>query len=366
LLADLGAEVIKIEPPRGDALRHYPSTLRQESRGFLGTNRSKRGIVLDLKKPEGLEVLLRLLQSSDVLVHNFRPGVAGRLGIDYERLRERYRRLIYCALTGYGESGPLKDQAGYDQVLQSISGICALQGAPGEPQIVYGSVVDYFAASQIAYAVTAALYRRERTGEGQCVGVSLLASALAMQSGRFVWAEDEPREVSRDLRSGGVSGIHPTKDGNLYLSANAPHFWQSLCELIGLPELALDEAYDTVRKRAQRATEIVPKVRAALRTRTALEWEKVFGDRVPCGAVRPIEDMFDHPQVVAEGLVAEYEHPSVGRYRGMAKPLKFSETPGSEPYAAPTLGQHTAEVLRRYGYSEQDLRRLRELGVIPK
>ena len=366
LLADSGAEVIKIEPPQGDALRHYPSTLPQESRGFLGTNRSKRGIVLDLKQPEGQEVLLRLIERADVLVHNFRPGVAGRLGIDYDRLRKRYPRLIYCALTGYGESGPLKDQAGYDQVLQSISGICALQGVPGEPQIVYGSVVDYFAASQIAYAVTAALYRRERTGEGQCVGVSLLASALTMQSGRFVWAEDEPREVSRDLRSGGVSGIHPTKDGNLYLSANAPHFWQSLCELIGLPELAHNEAYDTVRKRAQRAAELVPKVRAALRTRTALEWEEVFGDRVPCGAVRPIEDMFDHPQVLAEGLVAEYEHPDVGRYRGLGKPLKFSEAPGAEPYAAPTLGQHTAEVLMRYGYSEQDLRHLGELGVIPK
>ncbi len=366
LLADLGAEVIKIEPPQGDALRHYPSTLSQESRGFLGTNRSKRGIVLDLKKPEGQEVLLRLVASADVLVHNFRPGVASRLGIDYERLRERYPRLIYCALTGYGESGPLKDQAGYDQVLQSISGICALQGAPGGPQIVYGSVVDYFAASQIAYAVTAALYRREQTGEGQSVGVSLLASALAMQSGRFVWAEHEPRDVSRDLRSGGVSGIHPTKDGGLYLSANAPHFWQSLCELIGLPELAQDEAYDTVRKRSQRADEIVPKVRAALRSRTALEWEEVFGDRVPCGAVRAIEDMFDHPQVLAEGLVTEFEHPNIGRYRGLAKPLKFSGTSDPEPYAAPALGQHTAEVLTQYGYSQTDLQRLRELGVIPK
>jgi formyl-CoA transferase len=365
LLADLGAEVIKVEPPQGDTLRQYPSTLEKESRCFLGTNRSKLGIVLDLKKPEAQEVLLRLAGTADVLVHNFRPGVPGRLGIDYERLRERNRRLVYCALTGYGESGPLKDRAGYDQVLQSITGICTLQGAPGEPQIVYGSVVDYYAASQIAYGVTAALYHRERTGEGQYVGVSLLASAIGMQSGRFIWADHEGRDVGRDLRSLGITGIHPTLEGYLYISANTPHFWQSLCELVGLPELAQDPSYDTVRKRAQRAGEIVPRIREALRRHTALEWETLFDGRVPCGAVRPIEDMFDHPQVLSEGLVTDFEHPNVGRYRGTARPIRFRETPCAAAYAAPVLGQHTAEVLARYGYSGQDLQRLRELGVIP-
>uniref|UniRef100_Q022N1 Formyl-CoA transferase n=1 Tax=Solibacter usitatus (strain Ellin6076) TaxID=234267 RepID=Q022N1_SOLUE len=365
LLADLGAEVIKVEPPQGDTLRHYPSTLPQESRCFLGTNRGKLGIVLDLKQAEGQEVILRMAGTADVLVHNFRSGVPARLGIDYERLRRVNPRLIYCALTGYGDSGPLKNKAGYDQVLQSITGICALQGPPGEPQIVYGSVVDYYAASQIAFGVTAALYRREHTGEGQYVGVSLLASALAMQSGRFVWSGNEGRDVGRDMRSGGITGIHPTRKGFIYLSANTPHFWQALCELLGLPDLAEDPRYNTVRKRAQRAAEIVPRMRAVLSGRTALEWEQVFGERVPCGAIRPIEDMFDHPQVLAEGLVTEFEHPNVGRYRGMAKPVQFSETPCVDPYAAPALGQHTAEVLARYGYSEQEVRRLREFGVIP-
>ena len=366
LLSDLGAEVIKIEPPQGDTLRRYPSTLAKESRAFLGTNRSKLGIVLDLKKPEAQQALLRLVESADVLVHNFRPGVPSRIGIDYERLRERNPRLIYCALSGYGQAGPLKDKAGYDQVLQSLTGICTLQGPPGQPRIVYGSVVDYYAASLIAYGVTAALYHRERTGEGQQLGVSLLGSALAMQSGRFIWAEGEAREVGRDLRSGGITGIHPTGEGDLYISANTPHFWQSLCELVGLPELARDPNFDTVRKRAERAAELVPQIRAALRCRTALEWEVLFGDRVPCGAVRTIEDMFDHPQVLAEGLVANLEHPSVGRYRGLARPIQFSQTPCAEPYAAPALGQHTVEVLRRYGYSDEDLRRLRELGAIPE
>jgi crotonobetainyl-CoA:carnitine CoA-transferase CaiB-like acyl-CoA transferase len=365
LLADLGAEVIKIEPPTGDTLRHYPSTLEEASRCFLGTNRSKLGIALDLKKPEARDVLARLAASADVLVHNFRPGVPNRLGIGYEPLRERNPRLIYCALTGYGETGPLKDKAGYDQILQSLTGICTFQGPPGQPQIVYGSVVDYYAASLIAYGVTAALYHRERTGEGQQLGVSLLGSSLSMQSGRFIWAESEGRDVGRDLRSGGVTGIHPTKEGSLYISANTPHFWQSLCELVGLGELALDPNYDTVRKRARHADELVPQIRAALRSRTAIEWEQCFGERVPCGAVRPIEDMFDHPQVLAEGLVTTLEHPSVGRYRGFAKPIHFAETPCSEPYAAPGLGQHTADLLARYGYSDEEVQHLRDCGAIP-
>ena len=136
--------------------------------------------------------------------------------------------------------------------------------------------------------------------------------------------------------------------------------------MVGLPDLARDPNFDTVRKRAERAAEIVPQIRAALRRRTALEWEELFGERVPCGAVRTIEDMFDHPQVLAEGLVANLEHPSVGRYRGLSKPIQFSQTPCAEPYAAPALGQHTVEVLQRYGYSEEDLQRLRELGAIPE
>jgi len=365
LLADLGAEVIKIEPPTGDTFRHYPSTLAGESRAFLGTNRSKRGIVLDLKQAAGLAVLLRLIQETDVLVHNFRPSVPVRLGIDYESLRTLKPSLIYCSLTGYGETGPLKDKAGYDQVLQSITGICTFQGETrGEPEIVYGSVVDFYGAAMIAHAVSAALYHRERTGEGQAVSVSLLGSALAMQSGRFIWAENEGSEVGRDMRSGGITGLHPTKEGTIYLSANTPHFWQSLCELIELPELAADPNYATVKMRAARADEIVPKVRDALQRRTAKEWEAIFGERVPCGAVRPIEDMFEYPQVLAEQLVKTYDHPVVGRYRGLAGPIKFSATPAPDPFPAPAFGQHTDSILEQAGYSTEDIARMREAGAV--
>ena len=348
LLADQGAEVIKIEPPAGDNLRKYPSTLEAESRAFIGVNRSKLGAVLDLKNPEDLAALMELVRGADVLVHNFRPSVPPRLGIGYEQLKAVNPRLIYCAVTGYGETGPLREKAGYDQVLQTMTGMCALQGKRGEPpEIIYGSVVDYYAAALVAAGVASALYEREKSGEGQFVGVSLLRSALTMQSARMVWAEGEPKDVGRDMRSGGITGIHPTREGHIYISANTPHFWQALCAKAGLPELAADERYDSVRKRAQHAAEIVPKLRAALAARSALEWEEIFGEEVPCSAARTVEDMFDSEQVLAEDMVANIAHPTLGSYRGFTRPVRFGRTPGPEPFAAPTLGQHTAAVLAR-------------------
>jgi len=346
MLADQGAEVIKIEPPDGDNLRKYPSTLQSESRAFLGVNRSKLGIVLDLKKAEGLSTMLRLVREADVLVHNFRPSVPKRLGIDHAQLSQINPRLIYCAVSGYGETGPMQDKAGYDQVLQTMTGMCTLQGKRGgPPEIVYGSVVDYYAAALVAGGVASALYERERSGLGQFVGVSLLRSALTMQSARMIWVDGEALDIGRDMRSGGVTGIHPTRDGYLYISANTPRFWKSLCEKTGLASLADDPRYDTVRKRAQLAGEIVPQLHAALLAKSALEWEALFGDEVPCAAAHRIEDMFDHPQVQAEEMIATIDHPVVGRYRGVARPIKFGRTPGPAPFAAPGFDQDTAALV---------------------
>ncbi|MCX5543322.1 CoA transferase [Paraburkholderia sp. CNPSo 3076] len=360
LLADQGADVIKIEPPTGDNLRKYPSTLQAESRAFLGVNRGKRGLVLDLKQPCAQEVLLRLVKQADVLVHNFRPGVPARLGIAWEQLREVNPRLIYCAVTGYGDQGPNKDKAGYDQVLQTMTGMCALQGKEGgPPEILYGSVVDYYAAALVAAGVSSALFERERSGAGQYVGVSLLRSALTMQSARMIWADDEPKDVGRDMRSGGITGIHPTREGWLYISANTPHFWQALCEKTGLAALAQNERYDSVRKRAEHRDEIVPQLHAALQARSALEWEAHFGEAVPCAAARTVEDMFDDPQVLEEEMVTRYDYPGVGAYRGFREPIRFGATPAPDPIAAPAFGEHSDAVLREAGWSDADIERLR-------
>ena len=265
LLADLGAEVVKVEAPAGDMLRQFPSSLPGESRFFLGTNRGKKGLVLDLKTKEGLGVLNRLVERADVLVENFRPSVPARLGIDYPRLRKINPRLVYCAVTGYGDKGPLSDKGGFDQVLQCLSGIAVFQGrSPDAPQLVLGSVLDYFTSALAAYGIAAALYHRERSGKGQYLSLSLLRSALTIQAGRFVWADSEGRDAVRDSGTGGLTGIHPTKEGMLYISVHSNHFFAALCELVGLPELARDPRYDSMRKRAAETAVLVPQVRAAL------------------------------------------------------------------------------------------------------
>ena len=365
LLADLGADVIKIESPQGDMLRQFPSSLDGESRFFLGTNRGKRALALDLKQPEGLAILHRMATTADVFVENFRPSVPARLGIDYPRLRALNPRLIYAGLTGYGDTGPLSDKGGFDQVLQCLTGIAAIQGGgTDKAQLVLGSVLDYFTSALLAYGVTAALFQRERSGTGQYLSLSLLRSALTIQAGRFVWAESEPRDVPRESGTGGLTGIHPTKRGALYVSLHSNHFFAAFCELIGRPALAADPRCATMRSRAEHAADLLPELRAALAERTALEWEELFGDRVPCAAVRPIEDLFDHPQVLAENLVTTLDHPTVGRYRTMTKPINFSDTPGPVPTASPTFGQHSDEVLAGYGYSQPEIAVLRESGVV--
>jgi crotonobetainyl-CoA:carnitine CoA-transferase CaiB-like acyl-CoA transferase len=365
LLADLGADVIKIESPQGDMLRQFPSSLAGESRFFLGTNRGKRALALDLKQPEGLAVLHRMVAGADVLVENFRPSVPARLGIDYPRLRAINPRLIYAALTGYGDVGPLSEKGGFDQVMQCLSGMAVFQdGGTNRPQLVLGSVLDYFTSALLAYGVAAALFQRERSRTGQYLSLSLLRSALTIQAGRFVWAENEGRDVARDSGTGGLTGIHPTKSGGLYISVHSNHFFAALCELIGRPELASDPRCATMRSRAEHAAELLPEVREALAARTALEWEEIFGERVPCAAVRSIEDMFDHKQVLAEELVTTLDHPVVGRYRTMTKPIKFSDTPGPASTASPTFGQHSDEILSTYGYSAAEIASFRERGVV--
>src|ERR1044071_3121545 len=284
LLADLGAEIIKLEAPQGDMLRQFPSSLPGggDSRFFVGTNRGKRSIALDLKEPDGLAILHKMVESADVLVENFRPSVPARLGIDYPRLKKLNPRLVYAGLTGYGDRGPLREKGGFDPVLQSLTGMAVFQGGGlDRPQLVLGSVLDYFTSALLAYGVAAALYHREKSGTGQYLSLSLLRSALTIQAGRFVWADSETRDVARDSGTGGLTGIHPTRDGALYISVHSHHFWAALCDLIGRPELAQDPRCASMRSRAQHAAELVPELRAALAARSALEWEEIFGEKVP-------------------------------------------------------------------------------------
>jgi crotonobetainyl-CoA:carnitine CoA-transferase CaiB-like acyl-CoA transferase len=225
----------------------------------------------------------------------FSPFGAGAARDRLSRLRAVNPCLIYAGLTGYGDVGPLSEKGGFDQVLQCLSGMAVFQGGSADrPQLVLGSVLDYFTLALLAYGVTSALFRRERSGTGQYLNLSLLRSALTIQAGRFVWAENEGRDVARDSGTGGLTGIHPTKNGGLYISVHSNHFFAALCELIGRTELAGDPRCATMRSRAAHAAELVPEVRAALAARSALEWEEIFGERVPCAAVS-IEDRRSSP-----------------------------------------------------------------------
>ncbi|MCE0766029.1 CoA transferase [Pseudonocardia kujensis] len=363
LLGDHGAEVVKIEAPEGDMMRRYPSTLKGENRAVLGANRNKRSIRLDLKSEAGAAAFLRMVARADVVVHNFRPGVAESLGIGYEALRAIRGDLVYCSLTGYGNGdGPMRSHPGYDQMLQCFTGMALAQGLTvGAPQILRGSIVDFYASALLAQGVLAALLHRARTGEGQHVEVSLLRSALALQVGRFVWADSEPRDVQREPDSSQISGAVPTKEGHLYFQAGTAKFWTALCEIIGLPELADDPRYDTLVKRAQQGAALMPQIKQALLARTALEWEQEMVGRVPVVALRDIGEMFEHPQVLAEGLVAEYDHPEVGRYRAGTTAVKMGAG-DAVLTRAPLAGEHTDEILARFDFSGEeidDLRRVR-------
>ncbi|UWU83093.1 CoA transferase [Bradyrhizobium yuanmingense] len=362
LLGDVGADIIKIEPPSGDMTRQYPSSL-EEVRSFLGVNRNKRSIVLDLKRAEGRAAFYRLVEKADVVVHNFRPSVAPRLGIDYETLKGHRDDLIYCSLTGYGESGPLRDHPGYDTVLQCFTGLAAMQGgAIGQPQVMSGSIVDYFSATFVTMGIMSALIHRLRTGEGQHVKPSLLRSSIALQAGQFIWAKSEPRNVDRWWPPS-YGGIYPTKEGHVFLQATTTTFWKNLCKHLGFPQLANDPRCDTYNKRTALKDEIKPLISEALMKRTALEWEQLMLGEVPCIAVRSIGDMFDHPQLLAEGLVVEHEHPRIGKYLSMGKAIQMGvgDTPTTR---APMLGEHTDEVLARFGFRDDEISTLRSNGAI--
>ncbi|KRP98775.1 formyl-CoA transferase [Bradyrhizobium yuanmingense] len=365
LLGDVGADVIKVEPPGGDAVRNYPSSLPRENRTFLGVNRNKRSIVVDLKSKEGLVAFYRLVEKADVVVHNFRPSVAPRLGIHYEKLRALKPDLIYCSLTGYGENenGPLRDHPGYDTMLQCFTGLAALQGwETGDPKIMQGSIMDYHTSNFVALSVLSALVHRLRTGQGQHVKPSILRSAIALQAGQFIWAEGEPRDVER-WWGASYSGIYPTKEGHLYLQATTPGFWKNLCEFLGFTEWIDDPKFDTLNKRVELRDMIKPRIREALKQRTALEWEAIMLGKVPSIAVRAMSDIFDHPQLLAEGLVVEHEHPNVGKYRAMGKAIHtgIGDTPTKR---APLAGEHTDQILSGIGFKKSEIDALRTKGAV--
>lgn len=361
VLADMGASVTKVEPLEGDPFRSIGF-------GFLGWNRGKRGIALNLRSEKGRQVLYEMVRQADVVVENYRVGVAQRLGVDYETLAKINPRLIYCSVTGYGDGGPYAHRPGFDPLLQARSGAMAAQGGHGQPPVFLTVAISDYAASLLAaYGIAMALYVRERTGRGQRVVTALTNSTMAVQSGSFIFYEGKPPEPEGGIDFLGPSALcrsYQCADGWIFLLVRNEGEWRALTAALDTQDLS--EKYLWPEVSFQPAEGILAvdlaETLAGMSRADALAALEAAG--VPCAPVLPPKELLNDPHVQANDLLAEHEHPTWGVLRQTGLLAKFSLTPGLLQGAAPTLGQHTEDVLRELGYRVQDLEALRREGVI--
>jgi crotonobetainyl-CoA:carnitine CoA-transferase CaiB-like acyl-CoA transferase len=361
MLADHGADVIKAEPPNGDETRQYgPPFLEGESVYYMGLNRNKRSVALDLTRPEGQAVIRRLVQSSDVLVENFENGTMERWGLGYAQLRELNPRLVYCCISGYGRTGPYAGVAGYDAALQAMGGLMSVTGEPGGGPLKVGIAVADLATGLFAnQAILLALHNRTVTGLGQRVEVSLLESVVALI---------HPHNTNY-LNTGAVGRPHgnshpmimpydllPAADRPIYIPSGNDGQWQRLSQVISRPDLADDPRFRTNPDRVKNRAELKAILTEIFRLRTAAEWcRDLWAANVPAGPVNSMEEVFADPQVQHREMVQEVAHPLLGTLRLPGLPIKLSESPGAILRHPPLLGEHTTEVLEGLGYSQSDI-----------
>ena len=365
VLADQGADVIKVEPPSGDILRHMGGVAGL-SPTFATVNRSKRSLVLDLKKGGAVEALLRLVESADVFVQNSRPGAMERIGIGEKALRERNPRLVYVSISGFGEAGPYAHKRVYDPIVQGMSGLCEIQGAgTGPPGLVRVIVPDKVTALTAAQNITAALLARERTGRGQHVRLAMLDAVIA-----FLW----PEGMAYHTFIGQGSQIKPvprrdlvfqTRDGHMIASTVALREFQGFCRAVGKPEWLEDPRFQSTAGLVANATARLELMAEVLKTRTTDEWLAALDrEDVPCGPVLTRDHLHEHPQVRANAILVEGDHPVAGRMRQPRPAERLDETPSAISRPAPMLGQHSEEVLREAGLSATEIAALREAGTL--
>ena len=397
LLADMGADVIKVEPPWGDPWRFQESFIPNESRTFISLNRGKRSLPLDLNRPEAREIIYKLVPDTDVVVINARPDVPSNLGIDYETLSNRNPRLIYCDNTAYGRKGPHSYRPGYDLIVQALTGILASEGkfADGVPQqVVYTAVADFATGIAIAWGVCAGLYHRERTGKGQKIETSLMATALGVQTSRFIQVaavDDERRSEFREElarhRDRGTAyeevyeqylerfsprrrwnvyyRTYQARDGVFALACLSDRLRKRVSDLLELDDIRFTAGYDPTSDETIAFNEkLVKSAEAAFRPKTVDEWLALLDEAgVPAGPVRFAEELIDDEQVLANGGVVELEHSLAGKLKMAGPLLNMSETPLTPTRASPALGEHTSEILGQLGYSADEIRRLRDEGI---
>ncbi len=371
LLGDLGADVVKIEKPGvgEDGRAAGPPFFEGVSAFFLSANRNKRSITLDIKRPEGQEVFCRLADTADVVIENFRPGVMDALNIGYATTSERNRRIIYCSISGFGVDGPFADRPGLDQIIQGVSGLMSVTGfEDGEPVRVGIPIADLLTGLYGAYGVLAALQARERTGRGQVVNTSLLEAmvgTMGFQAVRYLNGGGVPPPAGNHHPINAPYGVFKARDGYLTLGATGEKRWTQFCQLMGAEEWLDDPRFTTNGGRYEHRLALADLINEKLQARTIDEWERFFNEAgIPAGPVYAMDGALDHPQVQHREMVVKRPHPVLGTVSLLGLPVKFSETPGDVHRIPPDLGEHTDEILREVGLSDDDLCRLREQGIV--
>lgn len=383
ILADLGAEVIKVERPgRGDDTRQWGPPWLADTQGnptaesayFLSANRGKKSVAVDIARPEGQRIVRDLAARSDILLENFKVGDLARYGLDHASLAEVNRRLIHCSITGFGETGPYADRPGYDFLIQGMGGLMSITGEPDEvegggPQKVGVALADVMSGLYAVIAVLAALAEREMSGEGQHIDLALLdvqVASLANQAMNYLASGDVPRRLGNAHPNIVPYQAFATADGHFILAVGNDDQFRRLCECIDVPEIADDERFATNGARVEHRDELIPILQTVFEQKPKAHWlAHLEAAGVPCGPINRIDEVFADPQVQARGMQVEAPHPLAGTVPLVGSPLKLSRSPAREAVAPPTLGQHTEEVLSDLlGLERAEIERLIDEGVI--
>jgi crotonobetainyl-CoA:carnitine CoA-transferase CaiB-like acyl-CoA transferase len=374
MLGDLGAEVIKIERPeagddtRGFAPPFWPET--KESAYFLGVNRNKQSVTLDIAKPEGQAVIHKLLAHCDILVENFKVGALAKYGLGWEQLKAQYPRLIYCSITGFGQTGPYAPRPGYDALIQAMGGVMSLTGEPnGSPQKVGVPVADLFAGLYGCIGILAALNHRNNTGEGQQIDIGMLdthVAWLANQGMNYLATGENPPRLGNQHPNISPYQEFPTKDGYIILAVGNDPTFERFCKAFGVAHLLEDERFATNPKRVANRDLVTQTLTPVMKSRTTSEWvEALEREKIGCGPINTLKDVFADPHVQAREMVVKMQHGSGAAIEVIANPVKLSATPPDYRSAPPVLGEHNDAVLRGLlGMSEGDIAALREKGVL--
>ncbi len=367
LLADMGAEVIKVEPPGGESGRSNGLKPDGFSSYFEGHNRGKKSLTLDMRKPEAVEIVHRLTPTVDVVVENFRPGVMHDIGIGYEDLKQIRPDIIYASASAWGPKGPWSDRGGYDHVAQALSGVMYEQGTGpgGEPHALIGGFADQIGAMLLAYGVASALYVRQRDGIGQLIDGSLIGAMVAMQSKQIVGFLRTGEQSGFQTRRAATYTNYECQDGkHMAIAANSQKFWLDLCKALDTPQLADDERFAEPFGRAKNKDALVEELAAIFLSRPRDEWvQPLESNAVPHAPVLDYAGMSEHPQYWANGYLQEIESETLGTMRVPGPPLHMSETPPRITGAGPVLGVHNEELLLEIGYTWEEIGKLSESGA---